>query len=98
MGSNFDNIDTGVYGIKRYWAVVYVFKFYNSDNVVFDCLVHVCPSGSSACDAVSTLQVHYFLFNLKLLSLLLCLPPSGSGDILFSPVRLSGRLTVRPSI
>ena len=28
----------------------------------------------------------------------LCLPPTGSGDILFFPVRLSIRLSVRPSV
>ena len=28
----------------------------------------------------------------------LCLPPTGSGDILFFPVRLSVRLSVRPSV
>ena len=60
MGSNFDNIETGVYGIKRYWGVVYVFKFYNSNDVVFACYLYVCPSGSSACDIVSILQLQYF--------------------------------------
>ena len=28
----------------------------------------------------------------------LCLPPTGSGDILFFPVRLSVRLSVRPFV
>ena len=55
MGSDFDNEESGVSGIKRYWAVLYVFKFYNSNDIFFSCTVTVCPSGSSSCDIVSTL-------------------------------------------
>ena len=54
MGSDFDNEESGVAGIKRYWAVLYVFKFYNSNDIFFSCTVTVCPSGSSSCDIVST--------------------------------------------
>ena len=53
MGSDFDNEESGVAGIKRYWAVLYVFKFYNSNDIFFSCTVTVCPSGSSSCDIVS---------------------------------------------
>ena len=53
MGSDFDNEESGVPGIKRYWAVLYVFKFYNSNDIFFSCTVTVCPSGSSSCDIVS---------------------------------------------
>ena len=53
MGSDFDNEESGVSGIKRYWAVLYVFKFYNSNDIFFSCTVTVCPSGSSSCDIVS---------------------------------------------
>ena len=56
MGSDFDNEESGVPGIKRYWAVLYVFKFYNSNDIFFSCTVTVCPSGSSSCDIVS---LHY---------------------------------------
>ena len=54
MGSDFNSIETGVSGIKRYWALLYVFKFYNSDDIFFYCTVIVCPNGSSSCDIVST--------------------------------------------
>ena len=53
MGSDFDNEESGVPSIKRYWAVLYVFKFYNSNDMFFSCTVTVCPSGSSSCDIVS---------------------------------------------
>ena len=53
MGSDFDNEESGVSGIKRYWAVLYVFKFYNSNDIFFSCTVTVCPSGASSCDIVS---------------------------------------------
>ena len=53
MGSDFDNEESGVPSIKRYWAVLYVFKFYNSNDIFFSCTVTVCPSGSSSCDIVS---------------------------------------------
>ena len=53
MGSDFDNEESGVAGIKRYWAVLYAFKFYNSNDIFFSCTVTVCPSGSSSCDIVS---------------------------------------------
>ena len=56
MGSDFDNEESGVPSIKRYWAVLYVFKFYNSNDIFFSCTVTVCPSGSSSCDIVS---IHY---------------------------------------
>ena len=56
MGSDFDNEESGVAGIKRYWAVLYVFKFYNSNDIFFSCTVTVCPSGSSSCDIVSILK------------------------------------------
>ena len=56
MGSDFDNEESGVPGIKRYWAVLYVFKFYNSNAIFFSCTVTVCPDGSSSCDIVS---IHY---------------------------------------
>ena len=56
MGSDFDDIESSVPGIKRYWAVLYVFKFYNSNDIFFSCTVTVCPSGSSSCDIVS---LHY---------------------------------------
>ena len=55
MGSDFDNEESGVPSIKRYWAVLYVFKFYNSNDIFFSCTVTVCPSGSSSCDIVSIL-------------------------------------------
>ena len=56
MGSDFDNEESGVPSIKRYWAVLYVFKFYNSNDIFFSCTVTVCPSGSSSCDIVSILK------------------------------------------
>ena len=56
MGSDFDNEESGVPSIKRYWAVLYVFKFYNSNDIFFSCTVTVCPSGSSSCDIVSILN------------------------------------------
>ena len=61
MGSDFDNEESGVAGIKRYWAVLYVFKFYNSNDIFFSCTVTVCPSGSSSCDIVSFLKYWCFL-------------------------------------
>ena len=39
-----------------------------------------------------------FRFFVDLFQIYLCLPPTGSGDILFFPVRLSVRLSVRPSV
>ena len=40
-------------GLKtRYWTTIYVFKFYDSDNVYFHCEVLVCPEdGSFNCNA-----------------------------------------------
>ena len=57
MGSDFDSVETSVSGIKRYWALLYVFKFYNSGDLYFECTVTVCPSGSSNCDIVSTVKI-----------------------------------------
>ena len=65
MGSDFDNEESGVSGIKRYWAVLYVFKFYNSNDIFFSCTVTVCPSGSSSCDIVS-IQFWQHLLNITL--------------------------------
>ena len=56
LGANFDAVETSIPLIKRYYVNVYVFKFYNSDNVFFKCTVKLCPSGSSACDIVSKLR------------------------------------------
>ena len=63
MGSDFDNEESGVSGIKRYWAVLYVFKFYNSNDIFFSCTVTVCPSGSSSCDIVSLYLLQYLTFS-----------------------------------
>ena len=47
-------------------------------------------------------QLHYHHIDSILFVLLhdsqLCLPPTGSGDILFFPVRLSVRPSIRPSV
>ena len=56
LGANFDAVENSIPLIKRYYVNVYVFKFYNSDNVFFKCTVKLCPSGSSACDIVSELK------------------------------------------
>ena len=65
MGSDFDNEESGVPSIKRYWAVLYVFKFYNSNDIFFSCTVTVCPSGSSSCDIVS-IQFGQYPFDNKI--------------------------------
>ena len=48
-----DFTSTVTIGLKtRYWTTIYVFKFYDSDDVYFHCEVLVCPAdGSSNCDA-----------------------------------------------
>ena len=71
MGSDFDNEESGVPGIKRYWAVLYVFKFYNSNDIFFSCTVTVCPSGSSSCDIVS-LKINQTLWSVTLFTILIC--------------------------
>ena len=53
LGGHFSGIDTSIPDIKRYYTTLYVFKFYNSENVYFQCSVKLCPAGSSACDLVS---------------------------------------------
>ena len=55
MGSSFNNTDSSIPGTTRYYAFLYVFKFYNSDDIFFACDVTVCPSGSSSCNIVSKL-------------------------------------------
>ena len=50
--ADFSAIYTSVPLINRYYVTLYVFQFYNSENVYFECDVKVCPSGSSACDIV----------------------------------------------
>ena len=54
LGGDFDGVDNSIPLVKRYYVNLYVFKFYNSDDVFFKCTVKVCPSGSSACDIVSS--------------------------------------------
>ena len=58
LGGDFDSVETSIPLIKRYYVNLYVFKFYNSDDVFFKCTVKLCPSGSSACDIVSKLKVN----------------------------------------
>ena len=53
LGGDFDSIENSIPLINRYYVNLYVFKFYNSDDVFFKCTVKLCPSGSSACDIVS---------------------------------------------
>ena len=53
LGSDFDSVETSIALIKRYYVNLYVFKFYNSDDVFFKCTVKLCPGGSSSCDIVS---------------------------------------------
>ena len=69
MGSDFDNEESGVPSIKRYWAVLYVFKFYNSNDIFFSCTVTVCPSGSSSCDIVSIHNIHVQLLCVQVVHL-----------------------------
>ena len=56
LGADFDAVENSIPLIKRYYVNLYVFKFYNSNNVFFKCIVKLCPSGSSACDIVSKLR------------------------------------------
>ena len=72
MGSDFNNTDSSIPDTTRYYATLYVFKFYNSDDIFFACDVTVCPSGSSSCDIVSISYPnhkirHNFVCNLPVL-------------------------------
>ena len=57
LGGDFDSVETSIPLINRYYVNLYVFKFYNSDDVFFKCTVKLCPSGSSDCDIVSRPRV-----------------------------------------
>ena len=65
LGGDFDSVETSIPLISRYYVNLYVFKFYNSDDVFFKCTVKLCPSGSSDCEIVSTVLILQFIIILK---------------------------------
>ena len=59
IGDDFDNDDLSDPSIRRIWTILYAFKFYNSDELYFECFVTICPSSSSSCDLVSVVCIIY---------------------------------------
>ena len=81
------NIESSVPLVTRIWTTLYAFRFYNSDDIYIECTVKICPSTSTACDAVGPAcfqNIHHIYINIYIPPRITCyseLRGSGNSEV-----------------
>ena len=70
LGTDFDQTTTSFLN-KLYYATFYAFKFYASNDVIFECTVLICPN-SAPCATVSKQKNMYNIYFRKIDVLVAC--------------------------